>query len=57
MTKTFLQKKISQRIANGHPWIFSNEIDKIDGTVEPGEIVEVYTYDRKFIGKGYINPK
>ncbi len=57
MTKAYLQKKISQRIANGHPWIFSNEIDKIDGAVEPGDIVEVYTYDRKFIGKGYINPK
>src|SRR3954452_24209882 len=57
MTKTFLQKKISQRIANGHPWIFRNEIDKIEGQVDAGNIVEVYTHDRKFIGKGYINPK
>ncbi|HEX8277133.1 MAG TPA: rRNA large subunit methyltransferase I, partial [Segetibacter sp.] len=57
MTKTYLQKKISPRVAAGHPWIFGNEIDKIDGKVDPGDIVEVYTYDNKFVGKGYINLK
>lgn len=57
MTKAFLNRKINQRIANGHPWIFANEVDKMDGSVDAGDIVEVYTYDRKFIGKGYINPK
>jgi 23S rRNA (cytosine1962-C5)-methyltransferase len=57
MTKVVLNKKISQRIANGHPWIFNNEVNRIDGNVEPGSIVEVYTHDDKFIGKGYINPK
>ncbi|MCW3107001.1 MAG: class SAM-dependent rRNA methyltransferase [Segetibacter sp.] len=57
MTKVILQKKISQRVANGHPWIFSNEIDKIDGEVKPGDIVEVFTFDNRFVGKGYINPK
>jgi 23S rRNA (cytosine1962-C5)-methyltransferase len=57
MSKVILQKKISQRVANGHPWIFSNEIDKIEAEVKPGEIVEVYTFDNKFVGKGYINPK
>ena len=55
MTKIYLQKKISQRVAAGHPWIFGNEIDKIDGKADPGDIVEVYTYDNKFVGKGYIN--
>lgn len=57
MTKTYLQKKVSQRVAAGHPWIFGNEIDKIDGKADPGDIVEVYTYDNKFVGKGYINLK
>jgi 23S rRNA (cytosine1962-C5)-methyltransferase len=57
MTKAFLKRKISTRIATGHPWIFGNEIDKIEGEAQPGEIVEVFTHDRKFVGKGYINPK
>jgi 23S rRNA (cytosine1962-C5)-methyltransferase len=57
MTKVFLKKKIAQRIANGHPWIFGNEVEKIEGNVEAGEIVEVYYTDNKFCGRGYINPK
>ena len=44
-------------MANGHPWIFNNEVEKVDGEVKGGEITEVFSYDKKFIGKGYINPK
>jgi len=57
MIKVFLRKKISKRVADGHPWIFSNEIDRVDGNVTGGEIVTVFTHDNKFIGSGYINPK
>lgn len=57
MQQVFLRRKISPRVANGHPWIFNNEVDKVEGNVEPGDIVEVYSHDKKFIGKGYINPK
>jgi len=55
--KVFLRKKISPRIANGHPWIFSNEVEKLDGEGNAGDIVEVFFHDGKFVGKGYINPK
>jgi 23S rRNA (cytosine1962-C5)-methyltransferase len=57
MIKVSLRKKISQRIANGHPWIFNNEVEKVEGEVNGGEAVSVFTHDKKFIGKGYINPK
>lgn len=57
MINVVLRKKISPRVANGHPWIFNNEIEKVDGDVKGGEIVEVVTHDKKFVGKGYINPK
>jgi 23S rRNA (cytosine1962-C5)-methyltransferase len=57
MTKVYLNKKISRRIENGHPWIFANEVNIVDGPVDGGEIVEVYTHDKKFVGRGYINPK
>jgi 23S rRNA (cytosine1962-C5)-methyltransferase len=55
MSKVILNKKISPRVANGHPWIYGNEVNNIQGDPEPGSIVEVYTHDNKFIGKGYIN--
>jgi 23S rRNA (cytosine1962-C5)-methyltransferase len=57
MIKVRLSKKISQRVVNGHPWIFNNEVEKIDGEVKGGEIAEVFTHDKKFVGKGYVNPK
>ncbi len=57
MTKVYLNKKISRRIEGGHPWIFANEVNIVEGPAEGGEIVEVFTHDKKFVGKGYINPK
>ena len=56
MTKVYLKRKISQRIALGHPWIFNNEVEKIVGPVTAGDIVEVYYTDEQFAGRGYINP-
>ncbi len=57
MIKVYLKKKIAPRIANGHPWVFGNEVDRVAGDVEAGDIVEVSYSDGKFAGRGYINPK
>lgn len=57
MSSVYLNRKISPRVANGHPWVFANEVEKIEGDVQGGDIVELFSHDRKFIGKGYINPK
>lgn len=56
MAKFFLRKKIGDRVANGHPWIFGNELGDSEGEYEPGDIVEVYSSNGSFIGKGYVNP-
>ncbi len=56
MTKVYLNRKINQRIALGHPWIYNNEVDRIAGPVAPGDIVEVYFFDGQLAGRGYINP-
>ncbi|MBO8139018.1 MAG: class I SAM-dependent rRNA methyltransferase [Thermosipho sp. (in: Bacteria)] len=50
-----LKKDIKNRIKNGHPWIYENEIEKIEGTIDNGDIVEVFNHESYFIGKGYIN--
>ncbi len=57
MAKFFLRKKVGGRVANGHPWIFSNELGDYEGEAQPGDIVEVYSYNGSFIGKGYFNPE
>ena len=55
MGKVILKRKIALRILNGHPWVFSNEVEKIEGAPDPGSIVEVFYHDGKFAGKGYYN--
>ncbi|MEQ1676660.1 MAG: class I SAM-dependent rRNA methyltransferase [Chitinophagaceae bacterium] len=57
MSIVYLRRKINPRVVNGHPWIFNNEVEKTEGDPAGGDIVEVYTHDKKFVGKGYINPK
>jgi 23S rRNA (cytosine1962-C5)-methyltransferase len=57
MAKVFLRKTISRRIEEGHPWVFSNEIGNIDGHADGGEIADVFFHNKKFAGRGYINPK
>ncbi len=57
MTKVILKRKIAPRIANGHPWIFGNEVEEIQGDVTAGDIVEVHFADKSFAGRGFINPK
>ena len=57
MIKVYLKKKIAPRIANGHPWIYGNEVDRVAGTPNAGDMVEVHYADGKFAGIGYINPQ
>ena len=60
MKSIVLNKNISRRVESGHPWIFSNEVNtgkEKDTNAKPGEIVDVYTFDKKFIGRGYYNPQ
>lgn len=60
MKSIVLNKNISRRVEQGHPWIFSNEVNsgkEKDTAAKPGEIVDVYTFDKVFIGRGYYNPK
>ena len=57
MTKLYLRKKIAPRIANGHPWVYGNEVERIEGDVVAGDIVDVYYSPEKYAGRGYINPQ
>jgi 23S rRNA (cytosine1962-C5)-methyltransferase len=57
MSRVFLRRKIAPRVQNGHPWIFMNEVDRVEGSPAPADIVEVYTHEGKWIGSGYYNPQ
>jgi len=55
--KVYLRKGAQHRVENGHPWVYQTELDYIDGDFEPGDIVDVYNFRQRFIGRGYINPR
>ncbi len=55
MKKIFLKKNEERRIVNGHLWVFSNEIFKIEEELETGDIVEVYDAKNNLLGSGFFN--
>ena len=52
MTKIFLHKGKEISFLRFHPWIFSGAIKTIEGEVKDGDLVEVCTADKKFLGIG-----
>ncbi len=57
MNRVILKSRISNRIFTGHPWIYNNEIDRYDETLKGGDIADVFSAEKKFIGRGYFNLK
>lgn len=53
--EVILQKGKGRRVEDGHPWVYGNEIEHINGNPQTGDIVSVYNFRKDFIGKGYIN--
>ena len=51
-----LKNKEERRIQRGHPWVFSNELQRITDTFLPGELVDVLDSSGRLLGRGYINP-
>lgn len=55
----WLRDKADRRLRAGHSWIYSNEIDTGKSPLrdfEPGQPVNVFSPQDKFLGVGYINP-
>lgn len=53
--KAVLKKGEGRTIKAGGLWVFDNEIAKIEGNYENGDIVEVHDFDDFFLGYGFIN--
>jgi len=52
-----LRRREEKRILAGHCWVFSNEIERTDGTPAAGSVVAVTRADGKHVGYGLYNPK
>ncbi|AZK46830.1 class I SAM-dependent rRNA methyltransferase [Paenibacillus lentus] len=56
MPSVILQRSRKKRLEQGHPWIFNNEIERVEGDPEPGSLVAVRDWRGKFLATGYYNP-
>ena len=57
MAEVIIKKGEGRSFKAGGLWIYDNEIDRINGEFENGDIVEVLDFDGYFLGKGFINTK
>ncbi|HOP51000.1 MAG TPA: class I SAM-dependent rRNA methyltransferase [Ignavibacteriales bacterium] len=53
--KVILAKNEERRILAGHLWIFSNEIFKVSDNLQNGDIVDVESFNGKYLGTGFFN--
>lgn len=57
MASVYLTRSRKKRLEQGHPWIYNNEIERIDGEYAPGDLAPIYNHQGKFLATGYLNPK
>ncbi len=53
--KVYLDQGEEKRIIDGHPWIYNNEVARIEGDIKSGDVVSVFTASGTFIGQGFLN--
>ena len=55
MYTVILKKNEEKRILNGFPWVYANEVYKIEGKDKQGSVARVTAFDGRFVGIGFIN--
>jgi len=55
--RLLLRKGEDRRLRGGHPWVFSNEVEEIEGDVADGGLVEVADQRGAFLGIAYYNKR
>ena len=55
--KFFITPKGERAARNGHPWVFGEEVTKVEGSYTNGDLVDVVTNKGKYLGTGFVNDK
>lgn len=53
--KFYLTPKGERAARNGHPWVFGEEVTKVEGSYANGDLVDVVTPKGKYLGTGFVN--
>ena len=54
-SKVVINKKAIRMAQTGHPWVYGEEVVRIDGSWQTGDLVDVYSEKNKYVGTGFIN--
>ncbi len=57
MNKIILRSGSGKSVLHRHPWIFSGAVAKTEGNPAPGEIVDIFDRDGRYLARGYYNPE
>jgi 23S rRNA (cytosine1962-C5)-methyltransferase len=55
--RVVLHKGRARPLWFGHPWVYANAIDRLEGAAAPGAVVSLVDHDGRFIGRGLYNPR
>ncbi len=55
--KVVLKRGRARPLWFGHPWVYSNAIDRVEGKADPGSVVSLADHDGRLIGRGTYNPR
>ena len=53
MNNIYLKSGKEESLKRFHPWVFSGAISRIEGNVQEGDLVEVFTSQHDFIARGH----
>jgi 23S rRNA (cytosine1962-C5)-methyltransferase len=55
--RVILHKGRARPLWFGHPWVYANAIDRVEGEAAPGDGVSLCDHDGRLIGRGFYNPR
>jgi len=55
--KVVLRRGRARPLWFGHPWVYANAVDRIEGQANAGDAVSLCDHDGRLIGRGFYNPR
>ena len=53
--KFYITKKGERAARGGHPWVYGEEVTRVEGRYANGDLVDVVTDKGKYLGTGFVN--
>ena len=53
--KFYITKKGERAARGGHPWVYGEEVTRVEGRYANGDLVDVVTDKGKSLGTGFVN--